>query len=43
MKTRAAVGTVLFLAWLAYIRHPGIPAAFIGQFSVLHNFLFRKW
>ena len=35
--------TGLFVAWYAYIRNPKFPAAFVEQFSVLHQFLYNKW
>jgi NADH-quinone oxidoreductase subunit L len=31
------------IAFYAYIRRPGFPAAFVGQFGVLHRFLYNKW
>jgi len=31
------------IAYHAYIRRPGFPAAFVGQFGVLHRFLYNKW
>ncbi|WP_373490127.1 NADH-quinone oxidoreductase subunit L [Parasphingorhabdus sp.] len=33
----------LFIAWYAYLRNPRFPAAFVGQFGVLHQFLLNKW
>ena len=33
----------LFIAWYAYIRNPGFPAAFVEQFGVLHKFVYNKW
>src|SRR3546814_11701564 len=33
----------LALAWNSYIRNPGIPAAFVAQFSGLYRFLMHKW
>lgn len=33
----------LAIAWLAYIRHTDWPERFVGQFRVLHAFLFNKW
>jgi NADH-quinone oxidoreductase subunit L len=33
----------LSVAYLAYIRNPGWPAAFVGQFGALHRFVFNKW
>ena len=35
--------TGLVVAWYAYIRNPKFPAAFVEQFSVLHQFLYNKW
>ena len=39
--TVMAVG--LATAYLAYIRSPKLPAAFVRQFSALHNFVYHKW
>jgi NADH-quinone oxidoreductase subunit L len=40
----AAVMILGFLiAYYAYLRRPGFPAAFVGQFGVLHRFLYQKW
>jgi len=33
----------LFLAWMAYIRHPDWPSRFVGQFYLLYDFLLHKW
>jgi NADH-quinone oxidoreductase subunit L len=33
----------LAIAWMAYIRHTDWPERFVGQFRVLHAFLFNKW
>jgi NADH-quinone oxidoreductase subunit L len=33
----------LFIAWQAYVRRPGWPDAFVGQFRVLYVFLLNKW
>jgi NADH-quinone oxidoreductase subunit L len=33
----------LFLAWNSYIRNPKLPAAFVGQFGMVHGFLYNKW
>jgi NADH-quinone oxidoreductase subunit L len=33
----------LFLAWNAYIRNPRLPEAFVGNFRLLHAFLYNKW
>ncbi|MBU6266281.1 MAG: NADH-quinone oxidoreductase subunit L [Sphingomonadales bacterium] len=33
----------LFTAWYAYLKNPKLPAAFVEQFGVLHQFLFNKW
>ena len=30
-------------AWYAYLKNPGLPAAFVEQFGVLHQFVFKKW
>ena len=37
------MATGLGTAWLAYIRNPGIPAAFVARVPLLHKFLFNKW
>jgi NADH-quinone oxidoreductase subunit L len=39
--TVMAIG--LFLAWMAYIRHPDWPRRFVGQFYLLYDFLLNKW
>ncbi|MBW8783508.1 MAG: NADH-quinone oxidoreductase subunit L, partial [Novosphingobium sp.] len=33
----------LLIAWMAYIRNPKLPEAFVGQFGVLYKFVFNKW
>jgi len=33
----------LAIAWAAYIRDPGFPARFVGQFGILYRFLLNKW
>ncbi len=33
----------LVIAWQAYIRNPALPAAFVAQFGVLHQFFYNKW
>ncbi len=38
-----AMLTGLLLAWIFYIRRPGIPAALASQFDVLYRFLLNKW
>ncbi|MBS0255419.1 MAG: NADH-quinone oxidoreductase subunit L, partial [Proteobacteria bacterium] len=30
-------------AWFAYIKRPSLPAAFVEQFGVLHQFVYNKW
>lgn len=30
-------------AWYAYLKNPRLPAAFVEQFGVLHQFVFKKW
>lgn len=30
-------------AWFAYIRNPKLPAAFVEQLGVVHQFVFNKW
>jgi NADH-quinone oxidoreductase subunit L len=39
--TAMAIG--LFLAWNSYIRNTTLPARFVAQFGMLHQFLFNKW
>src|SRR3546814_10082628 len=39
--TAMAIG--LFLAWNSYIRNTSLPARFVAQFKLLHQFLFNKW
>jgi NADH-quinone oxidoreductase subunit L len=40
----AAVMIVGFLIALqAYVRNPSLPGRFVGQFRVLHGFLYNKW
>lgn len=45
VKLSATIAMVLGLlgAWLAYLRNPGWPAAFVAQFGALHRFVFNKW
>ncbi|MBV1687092.1 NADH-quinone oxidoreductase subunit L [Novosphingobium sp. G106] len=31
------------LAWYAYLKNPSFPATFVGQFGVLHRFVYNKW
>lgn len=33
----------LFLAWNSYIRNTTLPARFVAQFRLLHQFLYNKW
>ncbi|WP_423142479.1 NADH-quinone oxidoreductase subunit L [Parablastomonas sp. CN1-191] len=39
--TVMAIGFVI--AWYAYIRNTRFPAQFVGQFGVLHRFVYNKW
>ena len=39
--TVMAIG--LFLAWNSYIRNTSLPARFVAQFKLLHQFLYNKW
>ena len=39
--TVMAIG--LFLAWNSYIRNTTLPARFVTQFKLLHQFLYNKW
>jgi len=43
LSASAAMLTGLAIAWLAYIRDPSIPGRFVGQFRLLHAFLYNKW
>ncbi|WP_221791837.1 NADH-quinone oxidoreductase subunit L [Aquisediminimonas sediminicola] len=43
MSASAVMLTGFVIAWFAYVRSPGIPAAFVSQFRILHDFLYRKW
>jgi NADH-quinone oxidoreductase subunit L len=43
LSASAAMLTGLLIAFYAYIRRPSFPAAFVGQFDVLHRFLLNKW
>ena len=44
---KLAPGTVMLIglaiAWWAYIRNTTIPERFVGQFGILHRFLYQKW
>ena len=33
----------LLIAWQVYLRRPGLPARFVGQFGPLYAFLLNKW
>ena len=39
----AVMAIGLFLAWNSYIRNTTLPARFVAQFGLLHQFLFNKW
>jgi NADH-quinone oxidoreductase subunit L len=39
----AVMAIGLAIAWNNYIRNPALPGKFVEQFSLLHNFLYRKW
>jgi NADH-quinone oxidoreductase subunit L len=39
--TVMAIG--LFLAWNSYVRNTTLPARFVAQFRLLHQFLYNKW
>jgi NADH-quinone oxidoreductase subunit L len=39
--TVMAIG--LLTAWYAYLKNPSFPATFVGQFGVLHRFVYNKW
>jgi NADH-quinone oxidoreductase subunit L len=38
-----AMVTGFLIAFVAYIRDPGLPARFVARFKGLHAFLFNKW
>ncbi|SKB56521.1 NADH-quinone oxidoreductase subunit L [Sphingopyxis flava] len=39
----AAMAIGLLIAWNSYIRNTALPARFVAQFGLLHQFLFNKW
>jgi NADH-quinone oxidoreductase subunit L len=39
----AVMLTGFAIAWYAYIRNPGLPAAVVGQIGVLYRFVYNKW
>jgi len=39
----AAMAIGLLIAWNSYIRNTALPARFVSQFGLLHQFLFNKW
>jgi NADH-quinone oxidoreductase subunit L len=39
----AVMAIGLFLAWNSYIRNTTLPARFVAQFKLLHQFLYNKW
>ena len=43
LSPAAAMLVGLTIAWQAYIRNPSIPGRFVGQFRLLHAFLYHKW
>ncbi|HEY5710844.1 MAG TPA: NADH-quinone oxidoreductase subunit L [Allosphingosinicella sp.] len=45
VKLSATTAMILgfLVAYYAYIRNPGFPAAFVGQFGILYRFLLNKW
>jgi NADH-quinone oxidoreductase subunit L len=43
LSPAAAMLIGLMLAWQAYLRNPTIPQRFVGQFGLLHAFLYNKW
>ncbi|WP_114950845.1 NADH-quinone oxidoreductase subunit L [Sphingosinicella terrae] len=43
LSPAAAMLLGLFVAWSAYIRNPSLPGRFVGQFGLLHRFLYNKW
>ena len=43
LSPAAAMVLGFFIAWNAYLRNPSIPGRFVGQFGLLHAFLYNKW
>ena len=43
LSPAAAMILGFFIAWNAYVRNPSIPGRFVGQFGLLHAFLYNKW
>ena len=43
LSPAAAMLIGLLIAWWAYIRSPSVPERFVGQFGLLHRFLYNKW
>jgi NADH-quinone oxidoreductase subunit L len=43
LSPAAAMILGLLISWNAYIRNPAIPGRFVGQFGLLHAFLYNKW
>jgi NADH-quinone oxidoreductase subunit L len=43
LSPAAAMILGLLISWNAYIRNPSIPGRFVGQFGLLHGFLYNKW
>ena len=43
LSPAAAMILGFFIAWNAYLRNPSIPGRFVGQFGLLHAFLYNKW
>jgi NADH-quinone oxidoreductase subunit L len=43
LSPAAAMLIGLFVAWQAYIRNPSLPGRFVGQWGLLHAFLYNKW
>ena len=43
LSPAAAMILGFFIAWNAYLRNPSIPGRFVGQFGLLHAFLYTKW
>ncbi|MBS1239346.1 MAG: dehydrogenase subunit, partial [Proteobacteria bacterium] len=43
LTATAVMLTGFAIAWLAYVRDTSIPAKFVGQFRLLHAFVYNKW
>ncbi|HET9429345.1 MAG TPA: NADH-quinone oxidoreductase subunit L [Allosphingosinicella sp.] len=43
LSPAAAMILGFLISWNAYLRNPSIPGRFVGQFGLLHGFLYNKW